>query len=119
MHFSFPWSRTAVLLAIGVCAALPLAAVWHPAQSGAANKQKAVDPWTTEQALHATDVLQALGAAKNGDAPTIVYVGFPTLFEGGHLPGATFHGTASKEEGLAELKRWIATRSEEHTSELQ
>ena len=108
MLFSFAWCRTAALLAIGVCAALPLATVRHPAQSGAASQEKTVDPWTSEQVLYAADVLHALGAAKNGDAPTIVYVGFRTLFEGGHIPGATFHGTASKEEGLAELKRWIA-----------
>lgn len=36
----------------------------------------------------------------------IVYVGFHTLFAGGHIPGATFHGSASTESGLAELKKW-------------
>ena len=43
----------------------------------------------------------SLGNAKGESAPTIVYVGFRTLFEGGHVPGASFHGTASTEEGLA------------------
>lgn len=109
MHFSYQSCRPAVLLAIGLCATLPLAAVRHSAHSVAANQEKTVDPWASEQVVHAVDVVHALGVAKNGDAPTIVYVGFRTLFEGGHIPGATFHGTASKEEGLAELKKWIAT----------
>ena len=36
-------------------------------------------------------------------------LGFRTLFEGGHVPQASFHGTASKEDGLADLKKWLAT----------
>ncbi len=47
----------------------------------------------------------SLANAKGESAPTIIYVGFRTLFEGGHIPGASFHGTASTEKGLAELER--------------
>src|SRR6058998_2748203 len=36
----------------------------------------------------------------------LVYVGFRTLFVGGHVPGATFHGSASTEQGLSDLKKW-------------
>ena len=43
---------------------------------------------------------------KGGTPPAIVYVGFRTLFVGGHVPGATFHGSASTEQGLSDLKKW-------------
>jgi hypothetical protein len=49
-------------------------------------------------------------ATSNADSrPTIVYVGVHTLFNGGHIPGATFHGTGSTEQGLLELKKWAST----------
>jgi hypothetical protein len=37
-----------------------------------------------------------------------VYVGFRTLFAGGHIPGATFHGSASTKDGLADIKKWAS-----------
>jgi rhodanese-related sulfurtransferase len=58
--------------------------------------------------LNAADLVSELGNAKSGTAPTIVYVGFRTLYQGGHIPEASFHGTSSKEDGLAELKKWLA-----------
>lgn len=108
MLFSSKFIRGAALLAIGISAALPLASVPHPASWFGAHQEKPTDPWSGAQILHPADVARALGARKDGDAPTVVYVGFRTLFEGGHIPGASFHGTASKENGLADLKTWAA-----------
>jgi hypothetical protein len=71
--------------------------------------KKAEDPWSKAQVLQPADFAGELGNAKGESAPTIVYVGFRTLFEGGHVSGASFHGTASTEKGLVELKKWIAT----------
>src|SRR5580700_714098 len=109
MLFPSKLSRSAALFGIGISAALPLAAVLEPPQSGAATQEKAVDPWPGSQVLEAADLVRELAGAKDLNSPTIVYVGFRTLFEGGHVPDASFHGTASKEAGLAELKKWIAT----------
>ncbi|MHB8609655.1 MAG: rhodanese-like domain-containing protein [Candidatus Acidiferrales bacterium] len=109
MLFSSKIFRGAAVLAIGIFGALPLARVLRPAQNGAANQEKSADPWTSAQVLHPADLVRELGATKGGSAPTIVYVGFRTLFEGGHIPDASFHGTASAEKGLAELKKWVAT----------
>jgi thiosulfate/3-mercaptopyruvate sulfurtransferase len=67
--------------------------------------RKPNDPWAPAQTIQAADFVREL-AEKSGTPPTIVYVGFRTLFAGGHIPGATFHGSASKEEGLAEIKKW-------------
>ncbi len=99
----------AALLILSVSAVLPLAPVLRSNQSGAANQEKAAEPWTNAQVLQAADLVREIGAFKDRSAPTIIYVGFRTLFEGGHVPNASFHGTASKEEGLSELKKWLAT----------
>lgn len=38
--------------------------------------------------------------------PVIVCVGFRTLFEGAHVPGASFHGPAIEAKGLDDLKKF-------------
>jgi len=69
------------------------------------DEKQSSDPWTAAQAIQPADLARELGE-KNGTPATVVYVGFHTLFAGGHIPGATFHGTASTEPGLSELKKW-------------
>jgi len=93
---------------LGVFAALPLASILGSSQNNAVKEEKKTDPWPSAQILQAADLVRELGDSKNADAPTVVYVGFRTLFEGGHVPQASFHGTTSKEEGLADLKKWLA-----------
>lgn len=62
-------------------------------------------PWAAAQTVQPAALAREL-AENNGTPPTIIYVGFHTLFAGGHIPGASFHGSASTEAGLAELKKW-------------
>lgn len=99
--------RNAAIFALGIAAALPLAIFSAAAGSASANQEKAADPWSKAQVLQPADLRVELEKVKGESAPTIVYVGFRTLFEGGHIPGASFRGTASKEEGLAELKKSV------------
>jgi thiosulfate/3-mercaptopyruvate sulfurtransferase len=108
MIFSSKLRRGAALFALGASAVLPLAPVLRSNQNGAANQEKVAEPWKDGQVLHTADLVREIGNPKGASTPTIVYVGFRTLFEGGHIPEASFHGTASKEEGLAELKKWLA-----------
>jgi thiosulfate/3-mercaptopyruvate sulfurtransferase len=108
MLFSRKLRDGAVFFALGIFATAILAPVLRSRQSSTPNQNKAAEPWTGTQVLHAADLVGELDASKDRSGPTIVYVGFRTLFEGGHVPGATFHGTTSKEEGLAELKKWLA-----------
>lgn len=89
-------------------AAIASAPAFSGAQSGAGASEKASDPWSSSDVLQAADLSDELAGAK-GKSPTVVYVGFRTLFAGGHVPKASFHGTASTEKGLAELKSWAAT----------
>ena len=110
MAFPSKLRRGAALSLLGISTAMLLVPVLQSNQSGAANQEKAPEPWADAQVLHASDLAHELGNADKGVRyPTIIYVGFRTLFEGGHIPEASFHGTASKEEGLAELKKWLAT----------
>jgi thiosulfate/3-mercaptopyruvate sulfurtransferase len=69
------------------------------------DERRSADPWTAERIVQPAELARELGD-KNGTPPTIVYVGFRTLFAGGHIPGATFHGSASTEQGLSDLRKW-------------
>ncbi len=107
MLFLCKLQRSAAILALGISAALPLALFFAAAGSAGANQEKAADPWSKAQVLQPADLRVELEKVKSASAPRILYVGFRTLFEGGHIPGASFRGTASKEEGLAELKKTV------------
>jgi thiosulfate/3-mercaptopyruvate sulfurtransferase len=78
-----------------------------PALRGArGGDKKSSEPWTAAQEMRPAELASALSETKTSAPPTIIYAGFHTLFAGGHIPGATFHGTASTQTGLAELKKW-------------
>lgn len=109
MFFSSTFRTGAALVALSLSAALPLTLAVGAPQISAAKEEKKTDPWTNAQALHAADLASELGNSKGASTPVVVYVGFRTLFEGGHVPQASFHGTASKEDGVADLKKWLAT----------
>jgi thiosulfate/3-mercaptopyruvate sulfurtransferase len=69
------------------------------------DEKQSPDPWTSAQIVQASALAHEF-EDRNGAAPTVVYIGFHTLFAGGHIPGATFQGPASTEKGLANLKKW-------------
>lgn len=100
-------SKVANFLLVGAAAVLALAllnvATTRAGQTGSS------DPWTPAQLVRPADFARELETAQDGTRPTVLYVGFRTLFEGGHISGATFHGTAGTEPGLAELRKWAAT----------
>lgn len=60
------------------------------------------------QLVQPADFARELTSTSAAERPTIVYVGFRTLFAGGHIPGATFPGSGSTTQGLADLKKWAA-----------
>jgi len=97
------FSATALVIALLVSTAIALLDV--PMRVVNADEAKASDPWTAAQIVQPADLAREL-TDKVVMPPTILYVGFRSLFAGGHVPGASYHGTASTEEGLAELKKW-------------
>jgi len=86
--------------------ALLLISLTVPAIQG--QEKKAVDPWTSSEEMQPA-VLAKMLTDKYVSVPTVVFVGFRSLYAGGHVPDASFHGTASTEQGLAELKAWAAS----------
>lgn len=96
-HAFFLVSASAILFAVSA------ALVSVPSIRG--QEKQSPDPWTAAQTIQPGDLARELGD-KHGTPPTIVYVGFRALFAGGHIPGATFHGSASTEQGLSDLKKW-------------
>ena len=65
--------------------------------------------FSAAQLVQPADLVREMASAGADARPTVVYVGFRTLFAGGHIPGATFHGTASTAQGLADIKQWAAS----------
>ena len=109
MHVPFRMHFVAAPFVFALCTVISIPPTVSTAQDDSRHQADVVDPWLKTEILQATDLANELRAAKNENAPTIVYVGFHTLFAGGHIPGASFHGSASTEKGLAELKTWLAT----------
>ena len=66
------------------------------------------DPWTSKQTVQAADFAKELQQEKD-PYPTVIYVGVKALYEGGHIPGAVFYGPGSTEQGLSDLKKFVAT----------
>jgi thiosulfate/3-mercaptopyruvate sulfurtransferase len=64
------------------------------------------DPWTAAQTVQPADLAKELAGAKGAGKPTIVCVAPHALYEGGHIPGALFHGAGSTAQGIDDLKKW-------------
>ena len=66
------------------------------------------DPWSQAQTISPADFAKEL--QQNHDASLkIIYVGVRTLYAGAHIPGSVFHGPGSTDQGLADLKKFVAT----------
>lgn len=79
-----------------------------PVGTASGDENKPADPWPSSQTIQPAQLAKML-IDKYLSVPTVVFVGFRSLYVGGHVPDAAFHGTASAEQGLAELKAWAAT----------
>ena len=97
-HLPFCFSLTMLF-------ALALAAV--PVRTIQGDERKSADPWPSSQTMQPSQLAKML-TDKYLSVPTVVFVGFRSLYVGGHVSDASFHGTASTEQGLAELKAWAA-----------
>jgi len=79
-----------------------------PADTASGEEKQSADPWPASQTIEPAELAKML-RDKSLSVPTVVFVGFRSLYVGGHVPDAAFHGNASTEQGLAELKAWAAT----------
>ncbi len=75
----------------------------NPAQDASAAQ---ADPWTVSETVTPADLVKELSDPNPAKRPIVACVGFKFLYDGGHVPGASYHGPGSKPEGLADLKAW-------------
>ncbi len=64
------------------------------------------DPWQASQVMTPDDLAASLSKA-TVDKALVLYVGYPVLYQGGHIAGATFAGPASKPNGLEKLNQEV------------
>ena len=72
----------------------------------ASGAESQADPWTATETVEPADLARELGDPDPAKRPIVACVGFKFLYDGGHVPGASYHGPASKDDGLADLKAW-------------
>lgn len=88
--------------------ALAIVLLSFPSVEG--QEKKSADPWSSSETMEPA-LLAKMLTDKYLSVPTVVFVGFRSLYRGGHVPDASFRGTASTPEGLAELKSWATAQS--------
>lgn len=76
------------------------------AQSTSAKPQAQADPWTAAETVMPADLEREISNSNPAKRPIVACVGFKFLYDGGHVPGASYHGPGSKPEGLEDLKAW-------------
>lgn len=63
-------------------------------------------PWNQSDLMQPRQAAAELQPA--ADAPAVLFVGFPMLYRGAHIPSAILAGPCSKAEGIAGLKKEVA-----------
>jgi len=85
-----------------------LIAIALPGRNAPGHRAAPADPWTAAQTVQPAAFAAELKQEKD-PAPTVIYVGVHTLYNGAHIPGAIFRGPGSSAEGIADLKQYAAT----------
>jgi len=83
--------------------ALAAALLVLPSVSTRAN----TEPWGQSQTVQPAALAKELENTKT--APRVAFVGFGRLYSAGHIKGAEYHGTTSKEDGLKEFTTWASS----------
>lgn len=73
-----------------------------------AHRAAAEDSRKSARKIAPAELVKKLAGPK-ASRPLIFQVGFRTLYDGGHIPGAIFAGPASTPDGLATLKKTAQT----------
>ncbi len=66
------------------------------------------------EALMQPEKLAELLSKSNRPRPTLIYVGYHSLFVGAHIQGAIFAGPDSKPEGIDQLKAVVRNIPRKH-----
>jgi thiosulfate/3-mercaptopyruvate sulfurtransferase len=101
-------ASAAVIALFAVGAAHLLHGAPGPAGQAAAAAQQTTPP-PSAQEIPASQTIQPDELAKQiagKDKPVVVCVAPRFLYDGAHIPGALFHGPASRPDGLNDLRQW-------------
>ena len=93
------------LVPLALFSALGSNALAYTAVSGSDDSASS-DPWAGSQTVTPAALVAELTAKEQAGKPTVVCVGFRPVYQGAHIPGASFHGAASAPNGIADLKDW-------------
>jgi len=99
---------TALVVSLAMAAAHFLGGTLEPPTVRAAAQQQTTSPPSAEE-IPAAQTIQPDELAKkiaSKDKPIVVCVAPRFLYDGAHIPGALFHGPASRPEGLDDLRKW-------------
>ncbi len=77
--------------------------------------QDAGDPWQSAELISPADFAAELKSA-SGATPEILFVGFPMIYRGAHIPKAKLAGPGSKQEGIDLLAQEL--KGVPHTAEI-
>jgi thiosulfate/3-mercaptopyruvate sulfurtransferase len=105
-HFRKIFVGTMLLILAGVAVPGMLLRASRPAAAHSLEPPPPSDPWTPAQIVQPADLVKELSGTPQSSRPIVVCVGFHTLYQGAHVPGAVYHGAAMSEQGLDDLKNW-------------
>ncbi len=95
-----------ILTGAGILALFTAAVVLLPLRKARTGASDSFGPWTDLQIVRPSALAKELADSKIANRPIVVCVGFGTLYQNSHIRGAVFHGAASSEAGLKDLKKW-------------
>lgn len=101
--------RRDVLKSLAGILAIPAAGVLGsdvPASAIGQENRASPDPWSAGETVTPAAFAKELADSSPGEKPTIVCVGFRNFYGSAHIPGASYHGPASSDTGLADLKQY-------------
>jgi thiosulfate/3-mercaptopyruvate sulfurtransferase len=105
-HFRLLFVCAALLGLVGVAAPRMRLRALKSAAANNLEPATSSDPWTPTQIVQPADLVKEISGSSQSSRPIVVCVGFHTLYQGAHVPGAVYHGAAMSEQGLDDLKKW-------------
>jgi hypothetical protein len=102
----FLFGAVACLFAVAANPGAGRVMAWSPVPSHQEAQSSKPNTWTKDQTVEPAALAKELSSSNK---PTVVCVAPHFLYEGGHIPDASFHGPSSTPQGLDDLKKWAGT----------
>ncbi|HVB56076.1 MAG TPA: hypothetical protein VNE63_06560 [Candidatus Acidoferrales bacterium] len=103
--------RRSFMITLGSAVGASVFAGTAIAQSSANSKAKPAEPPLSGDMLIQPEELHKMLESPSGEKPLVFQVGFHILYTQAHIPGSEYVGPDSKEEGMAMLRKRVASLS--------